>query len=621
MKNVLNVLLIITLVFSSCKKDEKMDFKPIEAGMNGLVQKGPFISGSSITIQELDDTFTPNGKTYNTTTNDDFGSFKLKSVISSPYVEVIAQGFYFNEVSGSLSPASLTLRALLKTSSTMVANVNILTTLSEQRIIYLVEEGGLSFEDAQQQAEAEILNVFGISEDGLLGFNQMDISKEGKSNAILLAISSILQGYHSVAELSELISKIIIDIKEDGTLDESKIITNLKQNAIILNLFYIRGNLENRYHNLGLNVAVPDFEYYAKRLVPLSVMHTSPLFYDKNVPTNVSIAIQFNKPIDMSSVSANSIGITNGSLVVPGTFTYKNRSYEIIFKPDALLLPLTSYRVKLNDNLKGMDGLPLTDPYSFGFVTESFDIVGNLSNHYIFASNFTDQSGNNREALPTGVTFTNDRFNAADQAVWFKGDKNYVDIPHSIDPVHSEWSFNIWFKIDQLPSSRAAGGGPADAIFLTRQKDDGECDIYLYIDDADNMIKSGIVSSHKKLSSGVAVTTDQWINATMTYSAHALSIYVNGELKVTSRDRFTFQMPVNEPFRISSLYTGFWNNGPDQGRIYGAIDDLKLYERCLNGSEVKQLFNEENKGLLKSGKLPIVGFSVDVTKSIDTSWY
>lgn len=618
MKNILNVLLVITLVFFSCKKEDKIDFKPIEAGINGLVQKGPFISGSSITLQELDDTFTPNGKTYNTTTNDDFGSFKLKSVISSPYVEVIAQGFYFNEVSGNLSWTSLTLRALLKTSSTMPANVNILTTLTDQRIMFLVEKNGLSFDDAQKQAEAEILKIFGIAEDGIVGFNQMDISKEGKSNAILLAISSILQGNNSEAELSELISKIIIDIKEDGTLDDIKILSNLKLNAKYLNLFGIRANLENRYNNLGLKVAVPDFEYYAKRLVPLSVTRTAPLFNEKNVPTNVSISIQFNKPIDMSSVSANSIGITNGSLVVPGTFKYNMATYEIIFKPDAMLLPLTSYTVTVNNNLKGIDGLSLESNYSTGFTTESFDIVSNLSNHYIFTGNFTDQSGNNREALPTGVVFTKDRFNATDQAVLFNGNNNYVDIPRFINPVNSEWTFSTWFKLDQLPMNR---GGYADAILLTRQNDNGECDIYLYVDDADNMIKSGIVYSHKKLSSGVAVTAGQWVNATMTYSAKALSIYVNGELKVTSNDRFTFQIPVNEPFRVASMFSGFWNDGPNQGRIYGAIDDLRLYERCLNGSEVKHLFDEENKGILKSGNLSMAGSSVNVNKSIGTSWH
>ncbi|HEY3370613.1 MAG TPA: LamG-like jellyroll fold domain-containing protein [Prolixibacteraceae bacterium] len=618
MKIVINVLLVGMLVFFSCKKDEKTDFQPIEAGMNGFVQKGPFMSGSSITVQELDETFTPNGKTYNTTTNDDFGSFKLKSVISSPYVEVIAQGFYFNEVTGRLSNAQLTLRALLKTSSTISANVNILTTLSDQRIINLVEKGGLSFEQAQTQAEAEILKTFGIAEGDVLGFNQMDISKEGKSNAMLLAISSIVQGYNSEAELSELISKIIIDTKEDGTLDDARILSNLTLNAKYLNLLFVRANLENRYHNLGLTVAVPAFENYAKRLVPLAVVRTIPLPDVKNVPTGVSISIQLNKPVDVSSVTANSIRLTNGSLVVPGTFTYQEGSYEIIFKPQSLLLPSTAYTLTLNDQLKGLDGLPLPGNYSTGFVTESFDIVSNLSNHYLCAGNFTDQSGNNRTALPTGVTFTQDRLNAADQAVLFNGNNNYVDIPRSLNPVNSEWSYSVWFKLSQLPSLR---GGYADAILLTRQMDDGECDIYLYVDDADNMIKTGIVSSHKKLSSGVAVTTDQWVHATMTYSANALSIYVNGQLKITSYDRFSFQIPANEPFRMASMWTGFWNDGPNQGRIYGAVDDLRLYERCLNASEVKQLFDQENKGYLKSGKVPVESSGVEVQKDEGRGWH
>ena len=44
----------------------------------------------------------------------------------------------------------------------------------------------------------------------------LDISQPGDKNAILLAISVILQGYLSVAELSELLANITTDIREDG---------------------------------------------------------------------------------------------------------------------------------------------------------------------------------------------------------------------------------------------------------------------------------------------------------------------------------------------------------------------------------------------------------------------
>ena len=92
--------------------------------INGYVQKGPFVSGSSITIQELDDDPNPTAISYQTTTSDDFGTFSLGNQIESRYAEVITTGFYFDEVAGSLSEANLTLRALSDLSISEDVNVN-----------------------------------------------------------------------------------------------------------------------------------------------------------------------------------------------------------------------------------------------------------------------------------------------------------------------------------------------------------------------------------------------------------------------------------------------------------------------------------------------------------------
>ncbi|MEI6389134.1 MAG: InlB B-repeat-containing protein, partial [Spirochaetota bacterium] len=80
-------------------------------GIKGNIQKGPFSSGTSITIQALDANLDPLGTSYQTVTTDDFGAFALGSQITSRYVEIIAKGYYFNEIAGSLSPSELTLRA------------------------------------------------------------------------------------------------------------------------------------------------------------------------------------------------------------------------------------------------------------------------------------------------------------------------------------------------------------------------------------------------------------------------------------------------------------------------------------------------------------------------------
>lgn len=241
----------------------------------GFIQKGPFIQGSSVTIYELNNDFSPTGTSYPTETVDDFGSFMLKSKLDKNYVDIHTTGFYFDEILGESSSANLTLRTMSTLKNEI--NVNILTTLERERIKYLIEQEGMNYKDAQNQSELEILKIFNIKEKylpkELYTFDSMDISKTGDSNAILLAISVMLQGDNSVAELSALISKIIADIKKDASLDDEKLINELKNNSVYISGEYrkgeyiglkkIRKNIENYYIDLGLeDVIIPSFEEF-----------------------------------------------------------------------------------------------------------------------------------------------------------------------------------------------------------------------------------------------------------------------------------------------------------------------------------------------------------------------
>jgi len=229
-------------------------------GVNGFVQKGPFVSGSSITIQELDEHLAPTGHLYNTVTNDDFGSFRLGSTTAASLVEIIAQGFYFDEVRGEVSAASLTLRSVSDLATGDHVNVNILTTLARDRIEHLVVQEAKSFPEARAQAEAEVLAVFGIGPEGMTPFETMNISQEGASNAALLAVSATLQGSSTVGEMSELLSRINLDLAADGLLDNDSIRSQIRANAAALSLSDVRANLEQRYAALGLAVTIPSFE-------------------------------------------------------------------------------------------------------------------------------------------------------------------------------------------------------------------------------------------------------------------------------------------------------------------------------------------------------------------------
>ena len=120
----------------------------------------------------------------------------------------------------------------------------------------------MNFHDAKNQAQTEILSIFEIEKEGILESEQLDITKPGEDNAILLAVSVILQGYLSVSELSELLGNISTDIREDGQLNSQSLGSILINNAKIIRPEKIRTNIENRYEELGLNITIPDFEKF-----------------------------------------------------------------------------------------------------------------------------------------------------------------------------------------------------------------------------------------------------------------------------------------------------------------------------------------------------------------------
>ena len=226
----------------------------------GFVQKGPFVQGSEITIQELDGALVPIGTSYTTDTIDDFGAFEIARQMSSNFVEVTASGFYFNEVVGSLSTAGINFRVVADITESKPVNINILTTIERERIKELIGKGD-TFESARAKAEQEILAVFNITGFETANFQEMDISKEGDGNAILLAISAVLQQGNTEAELSELISKITQDIKTDGTLDNETQRAKIVEGGKDLDLAAVRTNIEARYTDLGLtDLTIPPFE-------------------------------------------------------------------------------------------------------------------------------------------------------------------------------------------------------------------------------------------------------------------------------------------------------------------------------------------------------------------------
>jgi uncharacterized protein (TIGR02145 family) len=288
----------LLLIAGGC---EKKEVTPVKRNIEGLVQKGPFVAGTTITMFELNSRLDQTGKTFAAQIGDNSGLFEVKNVaVSSTFVEFSASGYYFDEVKGDLSVGPLNLYAVADINDVLNVNVNILTHLEKLRIKSLVSDSN-PFSQAKKTAQHEILAAFGFSNNDVANSEALDISKDTEDNAILLAVSILLQGNRSVGSLTELLATISNDLRDDGKLSDERILKDLRNSAMELDLSAIRSNLVKRYRELGVNATIPNFEKYIGVFLEFtSEKPMVPLATYANVTTN---SVTLNGTVNPNSAS------------------------------------------------------------------------------------------------------------------------------------------------------------------------------------------------------------------------------------------------------------------------------------------------------------------------------
>ena len=246
---------------------EPIPVEPKSYSLTGNFEKGPFIIGSEITIQEFDDNLVSTGKTFHTETNSNVGNYNMDLILTEELVEVSADGYYFDEILGQLSNSKLRLSALANASVNENININILTHLSKKRIKTLVSDGK-GFSVAKKQAEEEVQELFSfVSADWEINdFDRMSISEYGDNNSYLLLVSAIIQNINmSTSQLSEYIERLAQDLSDNGVVNDNALVESINLSAQTINLSIVRTNLINRYSELGESLSLPDFELLLNR--------------------------------------------------------------------------------------------------------------------------------------------------------------------------------------------------------------------------------------------------------------------------------------------------------------------------------------------------------------------
>lgn len=258
-------LLSLLLALVACEGTGTGDspFKPQNYTVGGKVEKGPFVSGSTITMQLLDNSMQPIGSMFNTTILDDEGSFTFGSKqFDTPYADLSANGYFFNEVRGELSAGTLNLRAIVDISDATTINVNILTHIKYQRVLNLVASGK-SFKEANRQAQKELFEAFGCQQIADVDASLFSIIGGDDKAGALIAISSLLLVERSEAELTEYLARLCREFAAEGTFSvATQEIIREDLNELSYRLEDISRHIVCRYADLGMTVEVPDLRKY-----------------------------------------------------------------------------------------------------------------------------------------------------------------------------------------------------------------------------------------------------------------------------------------------------------------------------------------------------------------------
>ena len=256
----------LAFALCSCSDDDETggDFTPTVFNVMGKVEKGPMIRGSHVNMRTLDEYMTPTGSFYSATIDNNMGDFNYGALkINSPYAQLTADGYFFNEVDGELSEGTIKLDAIVDLKDNSTINVNVLTHLKSKRIHHLVTTQGMTFKEANAQAQKELLTQFGLQQYASKDASQFSLTSGDDASGALIAISSLVLTDKSDAEIVEYLSILSNEFGTEGAFSqETKKKIQSGKNYLNARLDRISENIKSRYKELGLEVKVKDLAYY-----------------------------------------------------------------------------------------------------------------------------------------------------------------------------------------------------------------------------------------------------------------------------------------------------------------------------------------------------------------------
>ncbi|MFC0184616.1 Concanavalin A-like lectin/glucanases superfamily protein [Pseudarcicella hirudinis] len=216
-----------------------------------------------------------------------------------------------------------------------------------------------------------------------------------------------------------------------------------------------------------------------------------------------------------------------------------------------------------------------------------------LIGYYNLNGNGRDVNKPSNDGILKNVQATTDRFGREASAFQFNGYSSFIELPEDTF-VFKEFTYSAWVKYDEIPFNQSRTQGVFVIINVGNTYGNGDHALCLA-----NTVNLGwgMWTYANPSGNGNSIAegklpndTSTWYHVVATRSKNELKIYVNSKL-VASQLHLT-----GEPaYNLSNVQARIGSRVDGSLTFKGKIDDVRIYNRVLDATEIGQLYIETPK--------------------------
>ncbi|AWB00945.1 hypothetical protein CU052_17350 [Vibrio harveyi] len=266
-KTLLATVLTVPLALTGCgdSSDGHNSGSGQQYQFGGAVQKGPLQPGSVVTINELNQDLQPTGRSYTTQIENYEGNYSVKERFSTPYAELVAHGYYFNELTNH-ADEQMSMSAFVDMNATTQVNFNVATAAMKQSVMSQVQ-AGTEFNEAVDKATSDLMRLYSYDPkqwSGHINFYNTNLSNSGDTSTLLLVISAstLTMATDNKLTLEEQIDAIGQVLLEPESVQFEDMKQTLTKYSLALYKTAAYENTQQYFSDNSLTFDIPHIDYF-----------------------------------------------------------------------------------------------------------------------------------------------------------------------------------------------------------------------------------------------------------------------------------------------------------------------------------------------------------------------